>query len=147
MKNKTLTYVAVGLFGLILLLLVVGYMLGWFSKKLGFVEGEGELNKTDTAYFNIAKNASINLKGVNVSSAYMINVSKELLALNNNELREVVDQYNKHFSDKEGATLKTLIQAEWVGAWGICSHSENNDISSACYYQKKIVDRLTSINA
>ncbi len=148
MNNKnTLTYIAIALGGLVLLLLIVGYMLGWFSRKLGFVEGEGELRYDSNTYYNIARNASISLKGVNVNSDYMKNVAEQLLSLNNNELREVVNQYDQNFSDKEGPTLRALIEGEWVGAFGLCTVSEQQTVTDPCYYQKKAVDRLRSINA
>ena len=133
--------------GLVLVFLVVGYVLGWFSRKLGFVEGEGQLRYDKNTYYNIARNASISLKGINVNSDYLTSVCRQLLELNNNELREVVNQYNQNFSDSEGKTLRTLIQGEWVGTAGLCTVAEQQTIGDPCFYQNKAVERLMIINA
>lgn len=122
-------------------------MLGWFSRKLALVPGEGELTKSPTSYYNIARSASNALKGYNVNSDWLKNVCKELLQLNNNELRTVANEYAQNFADRDAPTLRYLIEGELPSWTGACTAAQQNTIDHVCNYQKKTVDRLISIQA
>lgn len=150
MDQKQLQYIAIGTLGAILLVLVIGYFMGWFvDGQLALVPGEGDTGNTST-YSAIARNAKASLTGTNVRADYMVSVGQQLLVLNNNELRTVHNMYLRKYATPDAPTLKLLVQGELTGSliWGgVCSDSDKNTLYSPCWYQQSVVDKLNYINA
>lgn len=125
----------------------------WFSPKtkLSVKDGEGAVKtddngKASTEYTRIAQNAHDQLIGTNwnllnpVSDASWEDIVLALSKLNNNELRIVVNEYDRLFSD---STLRGLINNEMTGCW---SKSYYNSTDS-CYQYHDVKGRLNQINA
>jgi len=153
-------YTGLALFLVLLSVLALGSYLGWFKKgTLKLVDGEGEVDRKangsieENRYYSIANGVKNSLDGVNYQSSYFINVADQILALNNNELRVVVNIYANDFYSKEYPTLRAIVSGEFVGSSGFglvptpCTQAENSDFSSPCFKQKKVLERLNLINA
>lgn len=160
MNKQTLTYLGIGLLVFLVGLIALGSYLGWFQKgKLKLVDGEGEVDRQangaieETRYYSIAQGVKNSLEGVNYQATYFINVADQILALNNNEIRVVSNIYARDFNSKDYPTLRAIITGEYVGSTGFglvptpCTQSEMADFNSACFKQKKVLERLNSINA
>ena len=154
MNQKQLTYIAIGLGGLVILVVVLGLVFGWFKKGvLDLVQGEGEVDRTPTGaidenrYYNIARSAKNSLTGTNWNSDHLKKVSILLLALNPNELRVVSNIYNRDFATQEAASLRLLVSQETPSWFFVCTSYQQNTLGHVCNYQKKVIDKLNSINA
>lgn len=143
------TWIAIGLFVAIVLVILLGVFLGWFKAgKLNLVEGEGTVNSDESRYVAIAKSVKDSLTGLNWQSHYFESVADQLLALNYNELRTVNNIYLQKFATSDSPSLRAIIMGEYLGSFGNpCTASEKQIINSACWKQEKLIQKLNYINA
>lgn len=157
MENKTLTFVAIGLAVAVVLVLILGFVLGWFQRgKLKLVDGDGQVDRTSTGaidesrYISIARSIKQSLEGVTYQAAYFGSAADQALALNYNELRLLSNIYARDFKTEEAPTLRAIIQNEWLGGSIVstpCTAAEKTVINSNCYKQQKLIEKLNYINA
>ena len=150
MNQTQIQSIAFGVLLIISIGILIAWKLGWFVEgKLDLIDGEGVI-RNESALKSIASNAKKALAGTNINTDYLKSVCEQITKLNNNELRYLHNYYLVNHADEYAPTIKLLIQGELVGSFfsgGICSQSSQNDPYSICYYQKRAVEKLNSINA
>ncbi|BDS10103.1 hypothetical protein [Aureispira anguillae] len=153
MKLDKWTVILIVALVLIAVLVWLGVKNKWFSPRtdLSIKQGDGDVTtdsngKASPEYTRIAQNAHDQMIGTNWNIANFfgqpswMDVIEDLEALNNNELRVVVNEYDRLFDD---SSLRSLISNEYTG----CGSKGLYGSEHICYKYFDVKERLNQINA
>ncbi len=147
-KWTVILIIAVIIIGIIV---YIGIQNKWFVAKspLDLKDGGGNVQtdsngEISTQYTRIAQFAHENIGGWNLNltdSSLWTEVVTQLYPLNDNELRIVVNEYERLYAPE---TLRSLLAGEWAGCWWAQSSYYATD---PCYKLYEVKNRLNSLNA
>lgn len=144
-KWTVILIIAIIIIGIVI---YIGIQNRWFVAKapLDLRDGDGNVQtdsdgNVSTQYTRIAQFAHENMGGWNwnlTDSALWTEVVSQLYPLNDNELRIVVNEYERLYAPE---TLRSLIASEYTGCWGTYYSPD------PCFKLYEVKNRLNALNA